>query len=307
MNTAGRFFTAARSPGLRGVERSRTREFLFGGDHAARPRAPPAAGLAEASGRHAQQSARTRRSIFRWACSRRVTGVSGSGKSSLVSQALVELVAGALGQEAAPPDEEEEGEPLEHAPRATDGRKDHQRHGRRAAAGRGGPEGRSAAPRARTSPRTPGCSITCARFSRKPRRRAPDATTRAAFRSTSPRAVARRVRAKGSVMVELLFLASVYSPCPTCHGARYNAKTLEVKFRDKNIAEVLGLTVDDACDFFADQPTLLRSLDVLRQVGLGYLRLGSARHGAFRRRGATHQAGHRIAARRARPDTLRAR
>jgi excinuclease ABC subunit A len=75
-------------------------------------------------------------------------------------------------------------------------------------------------------------------------------------------------------MVELLFLASVYAPCPTCHGARYNAKTLEILYRGKNIAEVLGLTVDAAWTFFADEPHVRRALDVLRQVGVGYLRLG---------------------------------
>ena len=79
---------------------------------------------------------------------------------------------------------------------------------------------------------------------------------------------------EGFVMVELLFLASVYAPCPTCHGARYNAKTLEVTYRGKNIAEALGLTVDAAFDFFADGPQICRSLNVLRQVGLGYIRLG---------------------------------
>ncbi|HEX8911502.1 MAG TPA: hypothetical protein VF796_04010, partial [Humisphaera sp.] len=79
---------------------------------------------------------------------------------------------------------------------------------------------------------------------------------------------------EGFVFVELLFLPSVYTPCPVCHGARYNAKTLEITYREKNIAEVLGMTVDAAFDFFADEPHLARSLDVLRQVGLGYLRLG---------------------------------
>jgi excinuclease ABC subunit A len=79
---------------------------------------------------------------------------------------------------------------------------------------------------------------------------------------------------EGFVFVELLFLPSVYAPCPTCHGARYNAKTLEIRYRDRNIAEVLGLTVDAAWEFFADEPHVARSLDVLRQVGLGYLRLG---------------------------------
>src|SRR5690606_39227980 len=87
---------------------------------------------------------------------------------------------------------------------------------------------------------------------------------------------------EGFVMVELLFLPSVYAPCPTCHGSRYNAKTLEVRYRDKNIADVLNLTVDEAHAFFADEPHhvappnshIARSLQVLRDVGLGYLRLG---------------------------------
>jgi excinuclease ABC subunit A len=79
---------------------------------------------------------------------------------------------------------------------------------------------------------------------------------------------------EGFVFVELLFLPSVYAPCPTCHGSRYNAKTLEIRYRGKNIAEVLGLTVHTALEFFADEPHLLRSLTVLKEVGLGYLRLG---------------------------------
>jgi excinuclease ABC subunit A len=81
---------------------------------------------------------------------------------------------------------------------------------------------------------------------------------------------------EGFVMVELLFLPSVYSPCPTCHGSRYNAKTLEIKYRDQSIADVLNMTVDAAFDFFADEHHVRRSLDVVRQVGLGYLRLGQA-------------------------------
>jgi excinuclease ABC subunit A len=79
---------------------------------------------------------------------------------------------------------------------------------------------------------------------------------------------------EGFVSVELLFLPSVYAPCPTCHGARYNAKTLEIKYRDKSIADVLGMTVDAAWAFLADEPLVRRALHVLREVGLGYLRLG---------------------------------
>jgi excinuclease ABC subunit A len=81
---------------------------------------------------------------------------------------------------------------------------------------------------------------------------------------------------EGFVSVELLFLPSVYAPCPTCHGARYNAKTLEIKIHDKSIADVLGMTVDDAFAFFADDAALARSLGVIREVGLGYIRLGQS-------------------------------
>lgn len=81
---------------------------------------------------------------------------------------------------------------------------------------------------------------------------------------------------EGFVSVELLFLPSVYAPCPTCQGARYNAKTLEIKIRDKSIADVLGMTVDDAFAFFADDAALARSLGVIREVGLGYIRLGQS-------------------------------
>jgi excinuclease ABC subunit A len=66
----------------------------------------------------------------------------------------------------------------------------------------------------------------------------------------------------------------VYAPCPACHGSRYNPQTLEIHYRGKNIAEVLAMTVDAAREFFADEAHVARSLDVLREVGLGYLRLG---------------------------------
>lgn len=81
---------------------------------------------------------------------------------------------------------------------------------------------------------------------------------------------------EGFVCVELLFLPSVYAPCPTCKGARYNAMPLEIKIRDKSIADVLGMTVDAAFEFFADEPPLARSLGVIREVGLGYIRLGQS-------------------------------
>jgi excinuclease ABC subunit A len=79
---------------------------------------------------------------------------------------------------------------------------------------------------------------------------------------------------EGFVSVELLFMATVYAPCPTCHGSRYNPATLEVQWQGKNIAEVLKLTVAAAHAFFASEAAIARPLSVLRSIGLDYLRLG---------------------------------
>ncbi|MER6207080.1 excinuclease ABC subunit UvrA [Streptomyces sp. NPDC001642] len=79
---------------------------------------------------------------------------------------------------------------------------------------------------------------------------------------------------EGFVSVELLFLPSTYAPCPDCGGARYNPETLQVTYRGRNIADVLGLTVEGAAEFFADTPAVARSLTTLLDVGLGYLHLG---------------------------------
>ncbi|HEY6577589.1 MAG TPA: excinuclease ABC subunit UvrA, partial [Mycobacterium sp.] len=79
---------------------------------------------------------------------------------------------------------------------------------------------------------------------------------------------------EGFVSVELLFLPGTYGICPTCHGARYNEDTLKVRYRDRTIADVLAMTVDEASEFFADVAGAARSLTTLQEVGLGYLRLG---------------------------------
>ncbi len=79
---------------------------------------------------------------------------------------------------------------------------------------------------------------------------------------------------EGFVSVELLFLPGSYGRCPTCHGARYNAETLEIRFEGKTIADVLALTVEQASEFLAAVPAAARSLRALLDVGLGYLRLG---------------------------------
>lgn len=75
-------------------------------------------------------------------------------------------------------------------------------------------------------------------------------------------------------MVELLFLPSVYTQCPDCRGTRYQASTLEITWREKNVAEILGMSVEEASEFFAGEEEIIRSLSALIDVGLGYLRLG---------------------------------
>lgn len=79
---------------------------------------------------------------------------------------------------------------------------------------------------------------------------------------------------EGSVSVELLFLPGSWAPCPECHGSRYTADTLEVRWNGASIADVLGMTVDEAAPFLASLPAAGRGLETLREVGLGYLRLG---------------------------------
>ena len=200
-----------------------------------------------------------------------VTGVSGSGKSSLVSQALVDLVEDALGVQRAA---EEEGDVLERAPVV-------QSQGR-ITAGMGRirrlvrvdqkPIGRT--PRSNLATYTGLFDAVRKLFAstKQARARRFDAG-RFSFNVAKGRCAT--CQGEGSVMVELLFLPSVYAPCPTCHGARYNAETLKVTYRAKTIADVLDLTVDAAWSFFGDdEPAVRRALTVLREVGLGYLRLG---------------------------------
>jgi excinuclease ABC subunit A len=200
-----------------------------------------------------------------------VTGVSGSGKSSLVSQALVELVAEHLGEQL--PVEEEESEALERTtPIVSEGRI------------AGGMEAITRLVRVdqKAIGRTPRSNLATytGLFDHVRKLFAATKAARARhydagrFSFNVAKGRCETCEGEGFVFVELLFLPSVYAPCPTCHGTRYNAKTLEISYRDKNIAEVLGMTVNDAWTFFGDDAGVARSLTVLREVGLGYLRLG---------------------------------
>ena len=107
--------------------------------------------------------------------------------------------------------------------------------------------------------------------------------------------------------VELLFLPSVYTPCPTCKGARYNAKTLEIKMRGKSIADVLGMTVDAAFEFFGEDEALRRSLDVLREGGTWVHPTRPIGDPVVRRRSPTHQTRNGTTALATRRNTLRTR
>ena len=81
----------------------------------------------------------------------------------------------------------------------------------------------------------------------------------------------------GIIKIEMHFLPDVYVPCEVCKGKRYNAQTLEIKYRGKTIADVLEMRVDEANEFFASIPRVHGKLRTIRDVGLGYIKIGSRR------------------------------
>ncbi len=82
----------------------------------------------------------------------------------------------------------------------------------------------------------------------------------------------------GLLKIEMHFLPDVYVPCDVCKGRRYNKETLEVRYKGRNIYEVLDMTVDEACEFFANVPKIARRLETMREVGLGYVKLDRQDH-----------------------------
>ncbi|MDQ2889213.1 MAG: excinuclease ABC subunit UvrA [Gemmatimonadota bacterium] len=258
--------------GLQEIEASETRRHLFGRDLLALRTIREPRGWLELQGV-------TRNNLngldvaFPLGVFTTVTGVSGSGKSSLVSQVLVELVGAELGQDA--PAEVDDSEALPDVAPVTVGGRISGGMGsiRRMVVVDQKPIGRT--PRSNLATYTGLFDHVRKLFAATKSARARHYNAgRFSFNVAKGRC--ETCEGEGFVFVELLFLPSVYTPCPTCHGARYNAKTLEIKYRDKNIAEVLGMTVDDAYVFFADAIPVRRSLEVLREVGLGYIRLGQA-------------------------------
>ncbi len=209
---------------------------------------------------------------FPLGCFTAVTGVSGSGKSSLVSQALPDLVNAALGR-AGPTPEEEDGDPLlEAAQEATGGRVTSGADQiRRLVTVDQKPIGRT--PRSNLATYSGLFDTVRKLFANTPEaRRRRYGPGRFSFNVAQGRCPT--CEGEGFVMVELLFLPSVYAPCSACQGQRYNPETLEIRWHGHSIAEVLDMTVDEACIAFADEPQVMRALTVLREIGLGYLRLG---------------------------------
>lgn len=202
-----------------------------------------------------------------------VTGVSGSGKSSLVSQALPSLLGDRLGR-AVPADDEPVSDEslLADAPERLDGR----------IAGPVTDVRRLIVIDQRPIGRTPRSNVaTYTGLFDHVRRRFAD-TPEARSRGYKPGRFSFNVaggrcptcEGEGWVMVELLFLPSVYTECPDCHGTRYKASTLEITWRGRTIADVLSMSVEEANLFFAGDEEITRSLTALSDVGLDYLRLG---------------------------------
>jgi len=268
----GRIMYSGPIEGLKDVPESHTSQFLFGEVASEKhvPRAPSAWLKLGGVTRNNLASLDVK---FPLGVLTTVTGVSGSGKSSLVSQALVELVQEALGQTVvveAPTDEadllqQEQAAPtggqvvagMEHIKRLVT--VDQKAIGR--------------TPRSNLATYTGLFDHVRKLFAATPEAKARGYDA-GRFSFNVPKGRCANCEGVGFVMVELLFLPSVYSPCQVCHGQRYNDETLEIHYRGKNIAEILALTVENAFEFFAEEPPVLRALDALLQVGLGYLRLG---------------------------------
>ncbi len=244
------------------VTESATRRFLFDDTQpAARPPREPSGELALHG--VTLHNLRSVDAAFPLGVFTAVTGVSGSGKSTLVTRVLADAVADHLG---AGPEEDEES-----AARAQ-------------LAGAKGLEAVDRLVRVDQKPigRTPRSNLATYTglfdavrkvFAATDEARARGYTAgRFSFNVASGRC--ETCQGEGFVAVELLFLPGTYAPCTACHGARYNPETLEITYRGRTIADVLGMTVDTAADFLADVPAAARSLRTLQDVGLGYLRLG---------------------------------
>ncbi len=188
-----------------------------------------------------------------------VTGVSGSGKSTLVNEILYKALAQKLYRSHARPGVHAEIRGAEHIDKIIDIDQS--------------PIGRT--PRSNPATYTGLFDSVRELFSQTPEARLRGYKPgRFSFNVKGGRCEA--CRGDGIIKIEMHFLPDVYVPCEVCHGARYNRETLDVHYKGKNIAEVLDMVVEEALAFFANVPKIQRKLQVLNDVGLGYIKLGQA-------------------------------
>ncbi|MDL5591906.1 excinuclease ABC subunit UvrA [Bacillus subtilis] len=256
--------------GLSAIEQSQTRAYLFAEQQRPTRTARKPSGWLKLDG-VTRNNLNNLSAEFPLGCFTSVTGVSGSGKSSLVSQALLELVGAQLGRSVS--DAEPEELNLEDdTPTASTGQVSAGLESiKRLVQVDQKPIGRT--PRSNLATYTGLFDNVRKLFAATPQ--AQEAGYDAGqFSFNVAKGRCPTCEGEGFVSVELLFMPSVYAPCPTCHGARYNPETLAIQWQGLSIAQVLQLTVDEAVTVFAEQPAIRRSLEVLRDIGLGYLRLG---------------------------------
>lgn len=266
----GRVLYSGPPAGLADIADSQTRAYLFAENQRPERAARKPSGWLKLDG-VTRNNLNNLNAEFPLGCFTSVTGVSGSGKSSLVSQALLELVGAQLGR---PMAEAESEEPSleDDTPSPSTGQISAGLESiKRLVQVDQKPIGRT--PRSNLATYTGLFDNVRKLFAATPEAQAAGYDA-GQFSFNVAKGRCATCEGEGFVSVELLFMPSVYAPCPTCHGARYNPQTLAILWQGLSIAQVLQLNVDEAVSVFAEQPGIRRSLEVLRDIGLGYLRLG---------------------------------
>ncbi|PYC06969.1 excinuclease ABC subunit A [Pseudomonas koreensis] len=266
----GRVLYSGPPAGLADIADSQTRAYLFAENQRPERAARKPSGWLKLDG-VTRNNLNNLSAEFPLGCFTSVTGVSGSGKSSLVSQALLELVGAQLGRPVAEAESEEPSLEDDTPPPSTGQISAGLESIKRLVQVDQKPIGRT--PRSNLATYTGLFDNVRKLFAATPEAQAAGYDA-GQFSFNVAKGRCATCEGEGFVSVELLFMPSVYAPCPTCHGARYNPQTLAVLWQGLSIAQVLQLTVDEAVSVFAEQAGIRRSLEVLRDIGLGYLRLG---------------------------------
>lgn len=186
-----------------------------------------------------------------------ITGVSGSGKSTLINEILVKAINWELGLVSDKPGKYSKIEGLNHVDKIVNVSQD--------------PIGRT--PRSNPATYTSVFDDIRDVFANVPEAKAKGYEKgRFSFNVTGGRCD--RCNGEGTITISMQFMPDIYVECEECHGKRYNKPTLQIKYKQKNIFDVLSMTIDEACVFFENHPQIKHKLDIISQVGLGYIRLG---------------------------------